>query len=114
MTAVAEQTKPCRTKREPEQVKPEIPATDLSVFLASVLTNEVAKDLMKVDQLYLWGEEKQRFRVNVWTQRWVAGSICPRNNIARSFFLEYDTEKEELSDKTKIRKASEEVVNFFA
>lgn len=104
---------PCETVQyqpEPEVEKPEIPLETLNTLLEDIEDDRIKR----VEQCYLYGESKQRFRINVWQQWRIEGSICPRNRIGYSFFVEYDPETGMLDNQTKVRKAEDDVVNFFA
>lgn len=53
--------------------------------------------LFKIDQHPVWNG---RYRINVWTQHWEDGRVCPTNRIARSFYVQYDQKKGEIIDVT--------------
>lgn len=74
---------------------PTIPNTVLEDFTGYI------KGLYKIDCIYLW---ENHYRVNIWTETFVEGSVYPKYAIDRSFFLCYDGFN--LIDKTNIKKGA--------
>ena len=72
-------TKPIKNKEEIIETK--IPQDKLKEFVGPV------DNLLKVSATHLWDD---RFRVNVWTEKYRENSICPDIKIDKTFFVHYN------------------------
>jgi hypothetical protein len=94
-----------KTHEEKKPVKgeaaPAIPSDVLTSFLEKELTLNEAAKVYRVSHRFLWEKAGlERYRVNVWIRENINGGFCDSNRIIRSFFLCYDNESGDFSDKT--------------
>jgi hypothetical protein len=82
-----------KKQEEPEESEEktgvEIPQNTLLKFVGHV------PNMLKIDQHNLWDN---RYRINVWTQRYIDESVVPTNRIEKSFFIHFVNGK--IIDKT--------------
>jgi hypothetical protein len=81
--------------------KPKIPQDCLTSFIESKTTSAQAVYFNRIDCTFLWESgDVQRFRINIWVEKNVEGSIYPHNYIGHSFFVHYDKLNGEVIDKS--------------
>jgi hypothetical protein len=69
-------------KVEPEEITdPSIPEDRLLEFIGNT------PYFLKVDQHFIWNNS---FRINVWSQKFEDGRVCPTNRIEKSFYVQYN------------------------
>jgi hypothetical protein len=97
-------TKRRRTTRKKEQVNkadPKLPQDILDNFLAEEILVKEISNVSRIRDNFLWEKNNiQRFRINVWIEERVEGRYCPKVYIKHSFFVHYNKETKQITDKT--------------
>ena len=87
-------------KEKPDPPKPTIPNDILMDFLEKKIKISEVKNITNIKDSFLWGENIQRYRINVWVAKEVEGLYWPVNSIEHSWFVHYIKEDKKIVDKT--------------
>ena len=96
-------TKRRRTRKKQEEKKPDpkLPQDILSEFLDKEISVREIPNVTRIRDNFLWEKNGvQRFRINVWVEERIEGRYCPKVYIKHSFFVQYNKESKQITDKT--------------
>lgn len=89
--------------KEEKELKPKIPVDILKEFVTRNISEKDKNTDYKVKCHFLWEHnDVERYRINVWISKSVAGQFCDRNCIAYSWFTHFHKRTKTLVDKTII------------